>query len=967
MQRSLTILALLALVGVLALAWFGSGPSELAGAPELDGVDAANVAEPQGELAPSIASTSGDPHEALEDLALHGELTEIQAAPQPAQRKQTRLTGRLVDSAGVALVGARVYAANRDRGPDLPLDAELWGERNSGRRVVTSDAQGNFVVSDLAPGPVRLAVRAPNCAPYDGDHFFVAPETDTDAGEIVLALGVRLAGRVLDARGAPVEGALIVLPFVTTDPSWRWRAANTGNILGTSSANGAFDVGPLAVGPWTLLVHHERYPDLALRGTTQTPGERVEGLEARLLESATITGRVRVAAGAGSPAAERFGVLATYSGETAREPGVPDFSRRSARCESDGSFELTGLLADEPYRLRVRWYRNADDERGTEIGPEVDALAGDRNLELEVAPFAVVLYRPVDSLSGAALEDLDGRLVVDGPDGRSRGLASTTSTAGGGVWRETSAESPAAGELATVQVTHPAYRPAKSNPFAYVVGAEHDAGEVRLEALGRVDVRVISAESGEPIRGARITVVLTSGDDGTALAGTPARGDRVRVRSRDTDAAGRASVYASPGATGVACVTHDEWPSSELREVTFVPDPGEPTEFALEAGATLEVSVTDGVLPVAGVDVRARFAAPRETLNGDLRNVSRSQRTDSAGRARFENLTPGATVVQLSEERIGSARTPDERAAATANVDLVPGSVTQVSLVVTPRGELSGRVLEGRVPLAGAAVELRAGNARDVERRRGERGPDVLVHSDAAGRYSIPRLGAGRWTITVTHASRLVPFVKEFEFDGRDETLDLALPAAVVAGRVFDSKGRAIEGARVALGRLRPDERNREQKNWTPVATNAVVRSDAAGAFELRGVPVGVELQLSVEHPQFQQGRSSAFTLQYDEFRGDLDVRLKLGATIEALVLGSDGRGPRVRVTARRIADEKGKAVKSGERAATTNAKGLARFTGLPAGRYRVVVQRRFGSDELPTHTVEAKAGDVARARFDVP
>jgi protocatechuate 3,4-dioxygenase beta subunit len=852
----------------------------------------------------------------------------------------------------------------------LPLDSEVWASRERRRREAFTDPDGRFEFKDVRPGATRLAVRSELYASHDSDHLVLAPDADNDAGEIVLELGARLFGRVVDARGAPVQGVRLYEPFDASDPSWRWREGATGRVLATSDGSGDFSIGPLAVGPWTLLAHDERYPDAVVRGATRTPGETASGIVVRLDESASISGVVRIAGGAGAPAPEMLSVLASYAGPRTRSPGEPDDDRRLARCTAHGIFEVTGLRAGEPYRVQVRWHRNSGDERGNEIGPARDVLAGDRDVVIELAAFTVLTFRPLDARTGAPLEDVDARLFDVQPDGRERGLVSTTSRAESGSWRETAAEVPPAGDLAVLFVEHDGHRPVRSQALPLARGAAVDLGELRLEPLGRLAVRVVDAATGQPIRGARVQVELQRGDDGSrSLQGLNAAQDTgrpQRVRSRETGGDGLTHVFASDGATGLACVTHPDWPSSPMVAVAFSSTPGAPVEFALVAGAAAEVLVRDTLgEAVPGAIVRARTVGLAGT--DELRGASREERTDSEGFARFERLTPGPTNFQLLEDRVGWVPA-DERARAVSSADLAPDSVAQIELYAVARGRLYGRVLEARAPLAGARIELQPGSQRDVEKRRGERGPDVVAHSGPSGEYAIPRLGAGRWTITVTHASRISAFTREVQFSGRDEKLDLELPGCVLAGRVTDGKGHAVEGARVVLGRMRADERQKGQTVFTPLPAGRTPRSDADGMYELRGVPAGVELQIDVEHERFQDARSDSLRLAVDEVRRDVDFRLKPGATIEVEVLASDGGAPRARVSARRVADDRGKPAKGAPKTLTLDGRGRARFTGLAAGRYRVVVERKFaGSDSEPVRNVDVDAGKIAEVRFDVP
>jgi hypothetical protein len=196
------------------------------------------------------------------------------------------------------------------------------------------------------------------------------------------------------------------------------------------------------------------------------------------------------------------------------------------------------------------------------------------------------------------------------------------------------------------------------------------------------------------------------------------------------------------------------------------------------------------------------------------------------------------------------------------------------------------------------------------------------------------------------------------------------LPRCSIVGRVAATSGEPIEGAKVALGRMVEDSRRRgDDKVFAPYGGAAAsVRTDAGGNFELRGVPAGVELALSVEHERFQPERSASFVLAPDEMRTGLDFSLRLGASIAVEVLTSGGRVARSKITARRIADDKGKPSKGPAKGAVLDGRGHGRFTGLPGGKWRITVERKFeGLEESPTREVAVEAGKEVSVRFEVP
>ncbi len=970
---------LLALFAVLALAlaawrWRAGDPSS---AESDSGVGAELAAEPVfvDELVarPSEASSAaaGTPR----DVALEPERSEAATTPPPPPPKATtKLLGRVVDVQARPVEGARVLAALSTQGPALPLESEVWGESWRKRRETKSDADGRFVLDDVGAGITRVAVRVDSAAPLDVDGIVVVEAISNDVGELTVQPGVRIVGSVVDARGSPVAGALILRPFDTQNPSFKEKAAATGLTLGTSDGAGRFDVGGLAAGPWVLLVHHDNYPDAVARAEDSAPGDVVSGVRIELEAAASVLGSVRALAGARTPSLDSFTIQASYTGARERVPGEPENTQRRARCNADGSFELGGLRADEPYRISVVWHRTKDDSGGTEVpGSGRDIVTDGSRVDFVLQPFSVLVHRPVDAVSGSAVEGLDGRLVARAPDGREYGVLSTTRDDGDGVWSETSAQLPANNDALSLIVTHEAYRPTRITPVALALGATTDAGRVPMEPLGELRVRVLSADTGEPIRGARVMAELRTGDDGTRsledLAANPRRGSEPqRVRGRETDEQGYCTLYASAGATGYACATHRDWPASELVEVRFVPRGSAPVDLYINPGAEARVRVVDPFgAAVAGVAVSATWRVPDVGSTAEsMRSGWRVKLTDADGIAAFARLTPGSTTFALLEDRVGGPRSVGERDSTKLTVTVTPESVAEVQLVSTPRGSLRGRVLDAGLPLAGASIVLRPSGAQDQGRWQTVR--EVSLRSDSEGRYSIQRLGAGLWDVTIRHPARLVAFSERLDFDGRDRERDFRLTGTAISGTVRDTRGRPIEGARIVLGELKQDPRNKDNKSWNPVSTNLRVLTDAMGFYQLRGVPFGVELQVAVDHPEHQGARSEPFQLAPDELRAGVDFTLRAGAILFVEVESDDGRVVRAQVLAQRVADEKGKNVRGGPRTQRLDGRSRARFTGLAGGRYRVSLDRPFvGQDTPSSTTVELEAGREETVRLRVP
>lgn len=973
----LTFAALIALAVASAVGWVMLGSAGESAAAEHDSLEAEfeAAAPDEGLTAPALAASGAGA--ALEQDSARDE-AEAPPAPEP-EKPATRLTGRIVDLVGKPLAGAKVYAAPPDRNQRSPLDGPPWDEPRRKRREATTDAEGRFAVAVLGSGSMRFAARAGDYAPLDLEDVLVVAETDNDLGTLELVPGVRISGRVVDARGQGVGEVELYQPRDPQYPVWMGKT-ETGTRLGATDSNGNFELGPLLPGPWVILAHHERHPDAVARSEHADPGERVSDVRIEFPSSGSIGGVVRIKAGAGAPGPTQFSVVASYTGARERGPGEPDFRYRRGRCDASGTYSIAGLFEDEPYRLTLFWHRNANDEQGIEMPrQQADVVIDGQRADFTLEPFSVLVHHPVDARTGAALEELDGRIVVKRPDGRESSITSTTRSLGDGRWTETIARPPEPGDVATLVVTKEGYRPLRVSPVEITLAGEVDVGAVKLEPLAELRARVVSAATGEPVEGARVMVRLEQGDDGLRTleevleaaerqAERGPSGQAPRLRSRETDKDGWTKLNASADAAGLACAVHSDWPSSELVEVRFGPPGANSVVFEVQPGTTARVTVVDSFgAPASGVSVVARWSAPEGSESPQsLRNSSRRLRTDSAGVALFSGLLPGPTHFVLEEERIGGQSGKDGRAGREARVELAPERVNEVALVATPRGTLSGRVFDSGQRVAGAVLEFQPGSVRD-DGGRGW-GGGITARTSPQGEYSIPRLGAGRWTVTVRHPQRLVPHREEFVAAGADERRDFRLSGSAVSGNVVDPRGTGIGGAKLTLGELRADRNARDGKRFVPLSTNSRVLSNEGGWFEARGLPTGVDLQIEVSHPDYQDARSDVFRLGPDEIRSPLDVTLRPGATLVVEVATSDGRVARGRVNAQRIADERGKNVRSGPRSGNLDGRSRARISGLPGGKYVVTLERTYGNQQKPSRLeIELEAGRVRELRFDVP
>jgi carboxypeptidase family protein len=153
------------------------------------------------------------------------------AAGEPVRVQLVRsLTarGRLVESDGTPLAGARVALAPASRLPDAPP-----------ARVLT-DGDGAFELADVPETGGMLEVDTGYLTPAEIPFPETAPDAESlELGDLVVAPTGRISGRVVDSDGTPVPGAIV---FISTEASPGSRSR------GRTDADGGFSLAALGPG-----------------------------------------------------------------------------------------------------------------------------------------------------------------------------------------------------------------------------------------------------------------------------------------------------------------------------------------------------------------------------------------------------------------------------------------------------------------------------------------------------------------------------------------------------------------------------------------------------------------------------------------------------------------------------------------------------------------------------------------------
>lgn len=696
-------------------------------------------------------------------------------------RRSTLVGG---EQRGLRLVLERARAAHGRvvDGHERPIEgAEVTIRPTGGRgdlesETVTSSsgADGRFELEALPGERIDLGARRQGFAPRTVPGVVIVPGPGAaDLGTLILETGARIEGRVSGAEGRPLAGAEVRVGEADRQPDGTLATAlRREPPAAVSGADGRFVVADLvaARAVHVLLTHEGHLP-------AWVPGVEpptAEPLEVVLEPAARIRGTVEDPTGGPVPAAQlRLRALSPPPGTVGVE--LPrGGNTRDLRAEGDGSFTIVevapgkvtleawaeGFVPHEPVELEIPATGGLDGVRlvldhGATVAGRVSTTEGEpvAGARLRIGPSqgasdAEGLYR----LSGVAL-GVRG-LVLTHPEWERQirevdvqpGLNKVDLTVSGGQTVSgrviDEAGAPTAGarvELARRSDRDPRRYSAMSGAdggfrFAAVAEGRYD---LTAEAEGFAPTLLADRleVAGEAVGG--LELVLRRG---TTVAGRLLGLDLDELAAVEVAAehAGRAARAGRVDYAGRYEITHlepgDWWLRARLAggrrqaEARVVVASGEPRverDLEFSSGLVLTGQVLYEGRPLASTHV-------------DLRGLEiaavRSVATDHQGSFRIEDLDPGRYRIDLAN--------PQQLLTHTEDLEL-RGDREMVFELAT--AALTGRVVAAETgePVAEALVY--------VQRLlgTGEPGPLTTVGTDATGAFTLARLAAARYRLTL--------------------------------------------------------------------------------------------------------------------------------------------------------------------------------------------------------------------------
>ncbi|MEM9292491.1 MAG: carboxypeptidase regulatory-like domain-containing protein [Acidobacteriota bacterium] len=677
-------------------------------------------------------------------LVLGGGAASPADAPVKPSGSGIRVTGRVLslDELPVANASVRLLLAESTR--TLSGPQQLRNSTEDALAETLSGSGGDFAIADIQPGSYDLEVRAAGYAPAMVRQVEVTAIQGAsggggsgegaaqDLGDVLLAPGAGLYGRVSDDQGEPLGEVAVCfreaaqLSALLTGP----RRCSEPHTF--TDGEGRFEILDLAERlPVDLRLDHPGYVGRALSGVI--PGG--EELEITLSSGGQISGQVLDATGQPLPQARVE--LRSGKGLNAAQQRLAAPSVSTATTGPDGEFQILdaptgsfllsalahGFLPSEPLPLEVDPLRPVENLR---IALEAGATLEGRVLR----PSGERLTGATVKLSRASRDAL-GAISL-----RGTGYASVSD--GSGFYQ---LQGLPRGTL-EVEVEHREFAPF-SRQITIQEGVQRQ--DLQLPSGAGVSGRAVDSQ-GQPVGGVSLTLSPVQGGRGIS-ASSDAQGEFRFATVTEGE-------YTLRG-------EHPDYAASTLPQpVAVLGQPVRDLRLVMEAGGTLSGRVLGlDFEELANVQLLASRRGTGRPWSGAV---------DYEGQWRFERMPAGSWSV--------SAIATGGRMAA-ETVELAPGQgEASVDLVFGDGFRVTGSLVRRGEGIANVNIFLRG-----LDNRGGG-----LAKTDYQGRFRLEDVAPGRYQFVALDASRALRHVEEVSIEG-DRELFIELNDIDLSVQVVDA------------------------------------------------------------------------------------------------------------------------------------------------------------------------------------
>jgi protocatechuate 3,4-dioxygenase beta subunit len=983
MRRTTLILTILAVATAGIVSWVIFSPDEkLSTNPGDTGV----VQSPsRADEEATEANADADEGLAGSDLAEEADRTELASTPDPATLAAAPSTGaltlRVLDPEGQPIEGlnARVMASHG--GQFMP-----WMDpTNTAEALAEIPSNGNGEIELLGvPADTKISLtlsgdhwverRVPLAALRNGERRAL--------GDLSIARGVLLLGRVLGEDNKPVADAKVVIAERSGNamPDGIMFAGMEGGSqrTATTDSEGRFRVPGLAPKEYTATATRvgrvQAETDFLL--SLSNPDHRVE---LRMSDGGWITGVVR--AEDGRPIPEAKVALIPARGFASYQWDSERVLREGQPVSEDGSFRLAGVPEDNSHRVVAS-------APGFARGRSDRVLPG---MKVEIG------LTPRVSLAGFVF-DSTGSPVADAE------ITATPSLASGAEPQPNlnmeSATSDENGAFEFTELSSGSYDFAVSSPAgettmkAVEINASSEAIELRLPAGEAVIVRVTDTD-GQALEDARVQIEASSPGDELGLVSGNGRRLRMAVgpdgsietfgggasRTGRTDAGGMLRFHGLPQGKYRLTVNKEGF-ARTIQIVERTEDGEQLVVVEAPRAAAVRVTALDANgLPIEGANLEiARVdAKPADT---------HSAKTDAWGLVVFRDLVPGAYTLRESEsgQRGGFVIFNDESETAEENpqeevvrFELGDGEDGEQQITLAAKAVPTVLVTRLGVPVPNASVTIESKGNSDMMMFGFPGMGGGGTTTNARGLATLPPNDPGSYMLKA-RATATNPYSElEVTLGPGAQQLTIELATGGVSGTITGPGGPLVD-AQVNLNRERgegestgsrsigvisfaiggEDDDDGEVETFDFSSADARARTDSDGRFRFLDVPPGT-YTMSIKAKGHSPLTTEIFVVE-EGTQGDRGIiALEAGASLKGKIMNlpiASGNQPFYTLVRLEDADGNNKGYCS------VRSNGNYKFDELEPGSYRITVDLPNG-DNRTSDLISVQSG--APTNFDFP